>query len=301
MDEGLVRRLLSDQFPELRDLPISLVGTGWDNVIHRLGTDLAMRVPRRDAAAQLIVNEQRWLPALAPRLPLAVPVPTHSGRPTSYFPWAWSVLPWLVGEPAATHPPQDLIEAAYDLAGFLSALHIPAPDDAPVNAVRGGPHDERLERITQRIVAVGASGRLPDAVDPAELVVLWQSLAAAPAFAGVPVWLHGDLHALNMLTRAGRLTAVIDFGDITSGDPATDLAIAWILLDPPARDTFRDLLAPDEATWTRAMAWALSFAVMYVGAGAEDPAMDAMGRFALAQVLHDAGVGPASTGGPPSL
>lgn len=288
MDEALVRRLLADQFPELAQLPISLIASGWDNVIHRLGSDLSIRVPRRGAAAQLIVNEQRWLPMLAPRLPLAVPVPRHAGRSTSYFPWAWSILPWLFGEPAAVQPPNDLMQAAEDLAGFVNALHVRAPVEAPLNPVRGGPHRERLDRITKRIVDVGASGRLPTGVDTVALVDLWHRLASAPASDGPPVWLHGDLHAMNLLTNDGRLSAVIDFGDITAGDSATDLAVAWILFDPPARAKFRVLVAADDSTWTRAMAWALSFAVMYVGAGADDPAMDRMGRLALAQVVHDA-------------
>lgn len=300
VDEALVRRLLADQVPAFADLPLSLVGTGWDNVIHHLGGDWSVPVPRREAAAQLIVNEQQWLPVLAPRLPLAVPVPFHAGHPTTYFPWAWNVLPWFVGQPAATHPPHDLTQAASDLAEFLDALHVPAPSDAPINLVRGGSHAARLERITQRIIDVGASGRL-GSTDVAELVRLWQLLAAAPAYEGPPVWLHGDLHAQNLLTHAGRLAAVIDFGDMTAGDPATDLAIAWILFDPPSRARFHDLLAVDAATWTRAMAWALSFAVMYIGAGADDPAMDGMGRWTLAQVLQDIGDTSSARESPPKV
>ena len=89
---------------------------------------------------------------------------------------------------------------------------------------------------------------------------------------------------------------MIDFGDITGGDPATDLAVAWILFDPPARAAFRERVAVEDATWTRAMAWALSFAIMYLGAGADDAAMDGMGRFTLAQVLHDGEGNPGSAG-----
>ena len=293
VDEALVRRLLNDQFPEPAHLPVTLVGAGWDNVIHRVGTDLLIRVPRREAAAQLILNEQRWLPVLAPRLPLAIPVPTHAGRATSYFPWAWTVAPWFVGAPAAVNPPDDLMVAAEDLAAFVNALHVPAPTDAPHNPVRGGPHAERLDRITARIIAVAESGRLPDSADPAALVELWRTLAAAPVYDGPPLWMHGDLHALNIITRDDRLCAVIDFGDITAGDPATDLAVGWILFDAPSRARFHALVDVDDATWTRAMAWATSFAVMYLGAGTEDAAMDRMGRFTLAQVLHDVGEQPA--------
>ena len=61
-----------------------------------------------------------------------------------------------------------------------------------------------------------------------------------PTWAGPPLWLHGDLHPSNMLTHDGRLSAVIDFGDITSGDPATDLALAWMMFDAAERDVFRE-------------------------------------------------------------
>ncbi len=178
-------------------------------------------------------------------------------------------------------------------------MHIPAPSDAPRNPVRGGTHAERLDRITARIIAVGESVQLPDSADTAQLIELWRTLAAAPVYDGPPLWLHGDLHALNMITRDGRLCAMIDFGDITAGDPATDLAVAWILFDPPSRVHFCGLVDVDDATWTRAMAWAMSFAMMHLGAGAEDEAMDRMGRFTLAQVLHDVGEQPAFRGSRP--
>lgn len=289
IDAALVRQLLSEQFPELADRAITLVGDGWDNVIHRLGDELLVRLPRRQAAADLIGNEQRCLPLLAPLLPLAVPVPTHCGRPSATFPWAWSVVPWIAGGPAFLHPRLDRNAAAVALAEFVRALHQPAPADAPPNAVRGGGHGPRLERITKRIRDVHASGRLHGDLDAGceEIVELWHRLAAAPDHTGPAVWLHGDLHGLNILADERGVCAVIDFGDVTSGDPATDVAVAWILFDSPARSRFRALVDVDDATWTRAMAWALSFGVMYLGAGADDAAMDAMGRFTLTQVLQD--------------
>ena len=44
------------------------------------------------------------------------------------------------------------------------------------------------------------------------------------------VWIHGDLHPGNLLVRDGRLSGVLDFGDVTAGDPATDLSVGWMLL-----------------------------------------------------------------------
>ena len=55
----LVRRLLRDQHPGLADLDLEEVGEGWDNSILRLGPDLAVRIPRRQQAAELVLNEQQ--------------------------------------------------------------------------------------------------------------------------------------------------------------------------------------------------------------------------------------------------
>lgn len=284
VDEALVRDLLRDQFPDIAEQSLELIGNGWDNVIFRLGEDLVVRLPRREVAAELIDNEQRCLAILAPRLPLPVPVPIHAGRPTAAYPWPWNVCAWFDGERASAAPPNDLHDAAETLASFVNALHMPAPLDAPVNLVRGGPHADRIERISARIAASGAAGRLVG-TNAARLDALWLELAGAPAWSDPPVWLHGDLHGSNMLTLDGRLSAVIDFGDITGGDPATDLAVAWIVLDAQSRAYFRTLVDRDDATWIRARAWALSFAVFYLDARDEDAVMGRMGEHTLAQVL----------------
>ena len=81
IDEGLVRRLLEDQHPDLAHLPLTMVANGWDNVIFRLGHEMTVRLPRRQLAADLVVNEQRWLPELAPRLPIPIPSPLRIGLP----------------------------------------------------------------------------------------------------------------------------------------------------------------------------------------------------------------------------
>ena len=51
-----VRGLLADQHPAFSVLPISFAGEGWDNFTYRLGNVLAMRMPRRQASVQLLVN-----------------------------------------------------------------------------------------------------------------------------------------------------------------------------------------------------------------------------------------------------
>ena len=281
IDVDLVRALLAEQHPDLVGRPLRRVGHGWDNELYRLGDDLAVRLPRRAAAAELVHHEQRWLPLLAPRLPVAIPAPVRAGTPGQGYPWSWSVVPWFDGRPWFDAPPADLERAAADLGRFAAALHAVAPADAPHNPFRGIPLAERAERFDQHLAELG--GR----VDAGRCRSAFADLAATPAWAGPPVWVHGDLHPLNMLVAGGRLVAVIDFGDICAGDPATDLAVAWIALPAPARAAFRGAAGVDDDTWRRARGWALALAVAYVAGSDDHAGVAAIGRHTLAEVLAD--------------
>jgi aminoglycoside phosphotransferase (APT) family kinase protein len=280
VDEPLVTALLAAQCPELAALPVRIVGNGWDNTIARVGDDWMVRVPRREAAAALLFNEQTWLPLLAPSLPLPVPVPWFCGVPDDAFPWAWSVCRWLPGRTTAEAPPADPAETARTLAGFIAALHQPAPPDAPLNPFRGVALAERAAAVQARVAALG------DAVDAPRVLRVWAELQATPAWGGPPLWLHGDLHPSNMLTLDGRLSAVIDFGDLCAGDPATDLAVAWMMFPAAERTLFRNLAGVDDNTWRRAGGWALNLSLAYL-TGDDSTSMPAIGRHTLAAVLTE--------------
>lgn len=282
IDARLVAGLLAEQCPELAALPVRIVGNGWDNTIARVGVDWMARLPRRSMSAALIEHEQRWLPLLAPSLPLVVPVPWFAGRASKSFPWAWSVCRWLPGESAAAAPPTDLAAAARTLAGFVLALHQPAPADAPTNAYRGVALRERADAVRQR------ASLLVDVIDSPRVLAVWDVLHATPAWDGPALWLHGDLHPSNMLTVDGRISAIIDFGDLTSGDPATDLAIAWMMFPKAERDVFRTAAAIDDRTWRRAAGWALNLSLAYL-TGDDSTSMPAIGRATLAEVLTEFG------------
>jgi aminoglycoside phosphotransferase (APT) family kinase protein len=278
IDEALVRNLLRQQHPDLANLPLTLVANGWDNAILRLGSDLTVRLPRREVAAVLVENEQRWMPEVASRVSVAVPQPVRFGVPSDLFPWHWTVARWFAGELASNTPPADLHDVAFALAGFVRELHTPAPTDAPFNPVRGIPLAVRAEAIETRL----ASGLMSDTD---ALATLWQKALSARVWTGGPVWLHGDLHAANILVRDGELAAVLDFGDICSGDPATDLATAWLTFDADGRARFRAALDYDDATWMRAAGWAILLGTAFVTNSSDNPAMHRIGARALAEVL----------------
>ncbi|WP_433203647.1 aminoglycoside phosphotransferase family protein [Dactylosporangium sp. CS-047395] len=276
VDAALVHTLIRDQHPDL-DGPLTPVAMGWDNAIFRLGPDLAVRVPRRRVAAALITHEQRWLPTFA--LPVPIPAPIRAGVATDYFPYPWSITPWLSGAVVASLPVPGRLSFAAQLASFLTALHRPAPVDAPANPVRGVPLSTRAAAMAERF----ASGRVP-----LELRPLWKELAAVPFWGGPPLWVHGDLHPANLLAGVdGSLSAVLDFGDLTAGDPATDLAAAWLVFDAPARAVFRGGLDVDEDTWQRGRGWALNIGAAIAADVSGTAEMHAIGTHTLAQVRLD--------------
>src|SRR5262249_50623459 len=90
----------------------------------------------------------------------------------------------------------------------------------------------------------------------------------------------------------GQLSAVIDFGDLTSGDPATDLSIAWTMVGPASRSIFRDVVMTssvwaNEDTWSRARGWALLFGLAFLTHSREKGLMRLMGRTTIQAVLGE--------------
>ncbi|UFU08292.1 aminoglycoside phosphotransferase family protein [Ruania halotolerans] len=257
----LVHDLLREQHPDLADRPVTLGARGWDNQLWRLGDDLAVRLPwATQSADALLRKEHTWLPTLAPHLPLPVPIPQRLGQPSEQFPRPWIVTTWVPGEPADHSPVTRGAEAAETLATFLHALHRPAPTDAPAGRDRGGPLAASTEQVLAGIAAATELGLVPD---PDAVRAIWHDAAAAPEWEGAPVWLHGDLHPANVLTADGTICGVIDFGDLCAGDPAYDLAAAWILLPDGAAERFNHTYrpTPDAATLRRARGCAVARAI----------------------------------------
>ena len=252
---SLVRRLVAAQLPQWAHLPIRRVESGgWDNRTFRLGEEMSVRLPSAEAYAGQVQKEHRWLPRLAPLLPLPIPAPLAMGVPAEGYPWHWSVYQWLEGETASIERIENLAQFATTLARFLAALQRIDPAAGPPpglhNFFRGG--SLAIYDAETREAIAGLHGK----IDRDAVTAAWEAALQA-TWHGPPVWLHGDVSAGNLLIRGGRLSAVIDFGCSGVGDPACDLAIAWTLFSGASREAFRTALPLDAATWARGRGWAL--------------------------------------------
>lgn len=210
IDIALVHRLVANQFPMWKDLPIQPVAnSGWDNRTFHLGERMLVRMPSAAEYAAQVEKEQKWLPKLAPFLPLPIPVPLAMGKPAEGYPWKWSIYCWLEGHPAASAPIADLCDFATSLAEFLIALQrldlTEGPPPGPHSFYRGG-ELKIYDSETRKAIAI-----LKGKIDADAAIEVWEA-ALTTYWQNSPVWVHGDISPGNLLVQEGRLCAVIDFG-----------------------------------------------------------------------------------------
>lgn len=281
--DDLVRALLREQFPRWADLPLHRVAsTGTDNAVFRLGNDLGLRLPKVEWPVEAIAHEHRWLPVLAPLLPLELPVPVGDGRPSADYPWPWTVYPWLTGaNPGIGSAPDDLVD---DLIQFRRALAEVPIDGAPA-AGRGEPirlRDRQNRAGLQKLVDISETATPLDA-----LASCWDEIVTAEDHVGPAEWVHGDLTPGNVLLRPGR-AAVIDWTLMGVGDPAVELLPAWNLFDGNQRRRYRETLGIDDNTWLRGRGWAMTMSLAALPYyRVTNPPLAAMARHVLRQLVDD--------------
>ncbi|RWP15254.1 MAG: aminoglycoside phosphotransferase family protein [Mesorhizobium sp.] len=284
IDTALVSRLVATQFLRWKDLAVRPVASGgWDNRTFHLGDHMLVRLPSAAAYALQVEKEHRWLPRLAPLLPLPVPVPLAMGAPVDEYPWHWSVYRWIEGETATLERIASLPQFA--AAQFLVALQRVDPAGGPApgqhNFFRGGPLSVYDGETRQAIAALDGK------IDTGAASAVWE-VALAATWHGAPVWFHGDVSWGNLLVRQGALSAVIDFGTSGVGDPSCDLAIAWTLFEGKSREVFRAGLQADEATWARGRGWTLWKALITVAGHIDiNPVKVEKSRRVIDEVLAD--------------
>jgi aminoglycoside phosphotransferase (APT) family kinase protein len=283
IDEDLVRRLVSGQFPHWADLPVEpLASGGTINAVYRLGDSLTVRLPLTSGGVEDIALEARWLPALAPVLPVTIPAVVAMGEPGEGYPWPWAVHTWIEGETPVEGRLSSPELMARDLADFVNALRSATVEGGPL-AYRGG----LLVSVDEETRQAFADLRHTDEPFDADLAVaIWEDALAAPQWTSAPCWLHSDLMPSNLLVTEGRLSAVLDFATAGVGDPACDLIPAWNLLPSSARQIFRDAVEADDAMWRRAGGWALSMAAIQLPYyRTTNPIISGNARYVISQIL----------------
>lgn len=283
IDQDLVRRLIAGQFPDWASLPITPVkSSGTNNALFRLGNDLIIRLPRIPKAAGHIDRERTWLPVLAPHLSAQVPIPQGLGKPAHGFPWPWTVYSFLDGKNPTENALEQPDAVAHDLSRFIIELRkVPITNDAP-KARRGKPLATQDEQVLQ------ALKDLADTIDVKLAAKIWKQCLDQEEWSKDPVWVHGDLMPGNLLVKNGHLSGICDFEGVGVGDPACDLIPAWNLLTPESRQSFREQLNVDDATWERGKGWAFSMAVIQLPYYKDsNPVMAANARYTIASVMSE--------------
>lgn len=285
-DADLVVRLVRGQFPQWADLPVERLASGGTvNAVYRLGDALTVRLPLTAGGVEDLEWSERWLPELAPVLPVTIPAMLARGEPAEGYPWPWSVHRWIEGRCPVEGQVAEPEALARDLAAFITALRKAGVEDGPA-AYRGAP----LATVdAETRTAIEELRRTDEPFDAEAATAVWERALAAPPWTGAPCWVHSDLMPSNLLLTEGRLTGVLDFATAGVGDPACDLIPAWNLLPLACRHTFRDAVDADGATWARGRGWALSMAVIQLPYYRNtNPIISANARHVIREVLAEA-------------
>ncbi|HCJ55685.1 aminoglycoside phosphotransferase family protein [Glutamicibacter arilaitensis] len=281
----LVRDLISTQAPQWASEEITYLATGWDNEVFRLGSELIIRLPRRVLGETIGAKERKWLPELASASGLEIGVPLFEGKPTSDYPFTFSICPFAYGSSAAEMKRRQRDAYAKEFSGLLKMLHQPAQPDAPASEFRGCPLDTVDARTRLQITQLATELQAPASK-------LWDEALAAEVYAGQPVWLHGDPHPHNTIVddsgSQDSTVTLVDFGDLCIGDPASDLGMFWMHFSPAGISEAFDQYGaePYSPIWRRSRGWGLRYAMLTAGLGPSD-LLGIVGRETLGILLAD--------------
>lgn len=253
IDVGLVRALITSQFPELGEHALTVVEPwGTDNAIWRVGDDCVVRLPRIEWATAQVEWEAEWLPRLGPQLDIAVPEPVFVGDPGHDYPYCWAIHKWLVGQGASPTNIADPVQFALDLAAVVTQLQSLDPTEARTARNRAR-HLKDYDAPTRR--AIESASHL---IDGDAALAIWEEALDAPPHQGAPVWVHGDLEG-NCINLDGQLHGLLDWGSACAGDPAVDIQVIWSpLFTEQSRTAFLDALQVDQATILRSKGAAIN-------------------------------------------
>ncbi|MFK7947908.1 MAG: phosphotransferase [Saprospiraceae bacterium] len=277
INETIVNQLIVEQFPQLSHLPISFLGSGWDNMNYRLGTKYIIRIPRRKIAVKLLENEINWLPKIKSQLPIPISAAVFIGKPNEQIPWNWAITPWFDG----TTSDVKNLEAteAIRLANFLKKLHQLPTENMPHNAFRAVPVGQKIDEMQDRLNYLKVNTKyMTSKVQQLLETAINEKDIATDSF------IHGDLHPFNIIQQDGKIQVIADWGDMTNGNPATDLAAFWMLFkDKSVRDAALQTYQATQRQINMAIGWAIFYGSFFLYEGMTQPneAFENLGKFVL--------------------
>lgn len=278
LDEA--RALVHDQCPDLTYSSARILAAGWDNTVVLFDDDWVFRFPRRAIALPGIEREIDWLPWIADRVELPVPVPKFVGDHDGWPFWGGR---HLAGEELAHSPDIDRVPVAVIVGRFLAELHATAPPhsasfgELPVDPFGRADSASRAGRARDVLTELDGLGLREE--DPAISAILDAGAKLGPV-TGKPVLSHGDLYSRHVLVEPSstdpgvRVSGIIDWGDLCMAVPAVDLAIAYSAFSGDARTALLETYGPvDAETELRAKTFAIFSAasVAHYAHDVEDP------------------------------
>lgn len=238
--EPLVRLLLNRQFPQLSSLPIQEIGSGWDNTVYRIGEEYVFRFPRRAFAIPLLQTEAKILPKLANYITLPYAKPLFFGKESIDYPAPFLGYTYLSGTFPIGLTDETRMQSAAALARFLKNLHAFPVEMAQQEDVAED-HRNLTDLAGRRDKMLDFLARLTLHFTEAEMKEIADYLhgISLDRVKQRHILIHGDLHFKNMLVdETGKLSGIIDWGDVSIGHPACDLSIAYSFLPPASREGF---------------------------------------------------------------
>jgi aminoglycoside phosphotransferase (APT) family kinase protein len=204
---------LQSEFPDLTVSPLRLLDVGFGSTVVETADGVVLRVARHARATRGHANEEKLLPQLRGRLPVAVPDPMWRAEPSPSFPYGVIGYRKLAGERLA--PANADATVAADVAFFAAQLHDIDDVDAPRAEVDIAQElHEATADVLRRILTRDEHTRISR---------WWDEVLADDRFRTFePRLRHGDLWHENLLVAEGRLVGVLDWGGAAYADPAED-------------------------------------------------------------------------------
>jgi len=251
VSEELAHKLINSQFPQLASKSVKKLGHGWDNTVFLVGAEYVFRFPRREVSINRLFIEGKILPKLKDYVSIAYSLPIFVGEGDDEYPAPFLGYPYLSGEfPIGLTDKQRALSATM-LAQFLRILHTFPVEIAQENGVQYDHRDMTDIAMRKEKMQIFISDlALNFCEEDYRTISNYLEQLRTDRVKQKYVFLHGDLHFKNMLVDdTGRISGIIDWGDINIGHPACDLNVVYSFLPPDARsDFFKEYGDVDEET-----------------------------------------------------